>query len=196
MYHLLESYRGAPCHHTWKNAIVSVRKLRTKLRTVFIARHGAARRRRPTVCRGKPKLHWKRIHNHFQNSFAHPLLAVQFDVSFRRRHLLGNIQIVIAFTILIAPAASRCFTELDKTCKVYSFLKQCLPRSLLHTIWNHLQVRLAEKSAESIPKSCQVKTVQNTVLKWMDFRWSSFSFFLRAAGTGGTFETLPLAQPP
>ena len=23
MYQLLESYRGAPCHHTWKNAIVS-----------------------------------------------------------------------------------------------------------------------------------------------------------------------------
>jgi hypothetical protein len=133
------------------------------LSSVLCSSRGTARR--PTVCSGKTKLHWKRIHNHFQNSFAHPLLAVQFDVSFRRRHLLGNIQIVIAFTILIAPAASRCFTELDKTCKVYSFLKQCLPRSLLHTIWNHLQMRLAEKSAESIPKSCQVKTVQNTVLK-------------------------------
>ena len=107
-----------------------------------------------TACSGKPKLHWKRIHNHFQNSFAHPLLAVQFDVSFRRRHLLGNIQIVIAFTILIAPAASRCCTELDRTCKVYSFFKQCLARSSLDTIWVYLQLRLAGKSAESIPKLC------------------------------------------
>ena len=151
------------------------------LSSVLCSSRGTARR--PTVCSGKPKLHWKRIHNHFQNSFAHPLLAVQFDVSFRRRHLLGNIQIVIAFTILIAPAASRCFTELDRTCKVYSFLKQCLARYGSTFSWMYPQI----VSSEDREKHC----LKN---EWtLDDPPCSF---LCVAGTGGTFETLPLAQPP
>ena len=167
------------------------------LSSVLCSSRGTARR--PTVCSsGKTKLHWKRIHNHFQNSFAHPLLAVQFDVSFRRRHLLGNIQIVIAFTILIAPAASRCFTELDRTYKVYSFLKQCLACLIGMVIaWHNIGVPSAEVSWKTNWKYPQIMSSEDGAKHCFKHDWTLDDLpFHFDAGTGGTFETLPLAQPP
>ena len=45
---------------------------------------------------------------------------------------------------------------------IHYHLEQCLARSRVYIIWEHFQLRLAWKSAESTPKLCQLKIV----LKW------------------------------
>ena len=45
---------------------------------------------------------------------------------------------------------------------IHYHLEQCFARSRVYIIWEHFQLRLAWKSAESTPKLCQLKIV----LKW------------------------------